>query len=121
MKVFVTALVPEATPYLEVDWTQPCAVVLGGEQNGCSPEMLAAADQLVAIPMQGFGQSLNVSVASAVILAEVCRQRLAAGCGPSWTDEKEQILRGWVEREVPKRPRRKRRAMELGLLPDEPA
>lgn len=117
LRVYVTALDERATPYLEVDWTKPAAIVLGGEKRGCSPEMLAAADELVTIPMLGFAQSLNVSVASAVVLAEASRQRLALdGYTPTWCDEKEELLRAWCDREVPKRPRRKRRAQELGLL-----
>jgi len=104
--VYVTALDEDAVSYLDVDWTQPCAVVLGGERSGCSPEMLAAADVLVTIPMLGFGQSLNVSVASAVILGEASRQRSEAGMyAPSWSEEKEQIFRGWLQREIPSRPR----------------
>jgi len=119
MKVYVAALDAAAVSYLDVDWTQPCAVVLGGEREGCSPEMLAAADALVTIPMLGFGQSLNVSVASAVLLGEAARQCSAAGLyAPSWSDEKEQTFRDWLAREVPDRPRRKRRAMELGLIPE---
>ena len=121
LRVFVTTLEEGATSYLDVDWTQPAAIVLGGEQTGCSPEMVAAADELVTIPMLGFAQSLNVSVASAVLLAEIARQRLAHAQGdPEWSDEKEALLRAWLDREVPKRPRRKRRALELGLIPDEP-
>jgi tRNA (guanosine-2'-O-)-methyltransferase len=122
MTVYVTALDPAAVSYLDVDWTQPCAVVLGGEREGCSPKMLASADALVTIPMLGFGQSLNVSVASAVLLGEAARQCAAAGLyAPTWSDEKEQTFRDWIEREVPDRPRRKRRAMELGLIPEDEA
>jgi tRNA (guanosine-2'-O-)-methyltransferase len=118
LKVYVTALDETAVSYLDVDWTEPCAVVLGGEREGCSAEMLAAADCLVTIPMFGFAQSLNVSVASAVILGEAARQCEAAGMyAPSWSDEKERIFRDWLFREVPDSPRRKRRAVELGLIP----
>jgi tRNA (guanosine-2'-O-)-methyltransferase len=120
LKVYATSLDPAALSYLDVDWAQPCAVVLGAERQGCSPEMLAAACARVTIPMQGFGQSLNVSVASAVILGEAARQCSAAGLfAPSWSDEKEQTFRDWLQREVPGRPRRKRRAVELGLIPED--
>ena len=48
--------------------------------------------------MVGFVQSLNVSVAAAVILAEVARQR--RGVQPPWTDHKANLLESWVERET---------------------
>jgi tRNA (guanosine-2'-O-)-methyltransferase len=119
LKIFVTALDDAAVSYLEVDWTQPCAVVLGGEREGCSAQMLAAADELVTIPMLGFGQSLNVSVAGAVILGEASRQRMDAGMyEPSWSEEKEQLLRSWLEREIPTEGGRERRGRVLGQKPE---
>lgn len=45
-----------------------------------TPEAIAAADRQVIIPMVGMAESLNVSVAAAVILYEAQRQRQAAGC-----------------------------------------
>jgi len=66
----------------EVDWRKPSAIVLGNEHLGISEEALAMADHNVYIPMFGMIQSLNVSVAAAVILYEVCRQRIAAGMYP---------------------------------------
>lgn len=108
LEVLVTSLSPDAVSYLEVDWTRPTAVVLGSEKTGCSPEMLAAADRLVTIPMLGFGQSFNVSVAAAVILAEAARQRRAAGMYEgSWSAEKQAIFDAWIDRELPSRRWRK--------------
>jgi tRNA (guanosine-2'-O-)-methyltransferase len=62
-----------------VDYTRPTAIVLGAEKWGVSEEALALADGLIHIPMLGMVQSLNVSVAAAVILFEAQRQRLQAG------------------------------------------
>ncbi len=68
-----------AVDYREVDYTQPTAVMMGAELYGISDEGLAAADQHVVVPMRGFVRSLNVSVATALILFEAHRQRSEAG------------------------------------------
>jgi tRNA (guanosine-2'-O-)-methyltransferase len=65
--------------FRSIDYTAKTAVVVGAELVGPSSAALAAADALVAIPMQGLGTSVNVSVAAAVILFEAQRQREAAG------------------------------------------
>ncbi|MDX1503243.1 MAG: TrmH family RNA methyltransferase, partial [Thermoanaerobaculia bacterium] len=59
---------PDAVDFREVDFTRPTALLLGQEKDGLSDEALAAADQVVAIPMLGAGLSLNVSVAAALVL-----------------------------------------------------
>lgn len=56
-------------------FTQPCAIVMGSEDRGISPSILKAADQLAKLPLLGEIESLNVSVACAVFLYEVVRQR----------------------------------------------
>lgn len=68
-----------AVDYLEVDYTQPTALVLGTELFGVSDITLAYVDQQIHIPMMGVTQSLNVSVACAIVLYEAQRQRQAAG------------------------------------------
>ena len=76
---------PTALNYLEVDYTQPCVIVLGAEKEGLSPTLQAACDTLVQIPMHGMVGSFNVSVAAAIILEQARQQRSAAGFyqGPS--------------------------------------
>lgn len=68
-----------ARDYREMNYTRPSAILLGAELHGLSPASLALADAHIAIPMLGFGRSLNVSVAAAAILFEAQRQRLHAG------------------------------------------
>lgn len=68
-----------AVPYREVDYTRPTALLLGTEKYGVSPGAAAAADADVIIPMMGMVASFNVSVATAIILAEACEQRRQAG------------------------------------------
>ena len=55
-------------------------LVFGNEHRGVSPEALVHADGSLVIPMMGMVQSLNISVACAVTLYEVLRQRRLAGC-----------------------------------------
>ncbi|WMT56244.1 tRNA (guanosine(18)-2'-O)-methyltransferase TrmH [Truepera radiovictrix] len=68
-----------ALDYREVDYTRPTCVLFGNEKHGVSREAADAADAHIVIPMLGMVQSLNVSVAAAVILFEAQRQRLQAG------------------------------------------
>jgi len=63
------------TNYTSADFTQPLALVMGSEEDGISEEILKIADELIRIPLQGEIGSLNVSVASGILLYEVLRQR----------------------------------------------
>lgn len=58
-----------------VDLKGPIALVMGSEEDGISDFMLRSADELVKIPMKGKIGSLNVSVAAALAVYEVVRQR----------------------------------------------
>lgn len=69
----------EATDYRELDYTKPTALLVGTELFGVTEEALAKSDHQVMIPMLGVTQSLNVSVACAIVLYEALRQRQAAG------------------------------------------
>ena len=61
----------------DIDLTGPIAIVMGSEGKGISQTMLSLADAKAAIPMAGEIGSLNVSIASAVVLYEAVRQRRA--------------------------------------------
>lgn len=65
--------------FREVDYVGATAIVMGAELYGISDEVRAAADVRVKIPMAGMARSLNVSVATALILYEAQRQRHRAG------------------------------------------
>ncbi len=77
--IYATRLARDAVDYRELDYTRPVAILLGSEKWGVSPDAAELADRSIVIPMLGMAQSLNVSVAAAVILFEAQRQRLAAG------------------------------------------
>ncbi len=68
-----------AIDYRRCDFTRPTAVLLGAERLGVSARAAALADAHIVVPMRGLVESLNVSVAAAVILYEAARQREEAG------------------------------------------
>jgi 23S rRNA (guanosine2251-2'-O)-methyltransferase len=61
--------------YDQLDYNMDCAVVLGAEGHGLHDLVRKTCDYLVSIPMMGRVSSLNVSVAGAVVMYEVARQR----------------------------------------------
>ena len=60
----------------EVQFTDPCAIVMGNEETGISKEVLHHSDEKIKLPIEGKTQSLNVSVACGAILYEAMRQKL---------------------------------------------
>ncbi|MBB1427088.1 tRNA (guanosine(18)-2'-O)-methyltransferase TrmH [Shewanella sp. SG44-2] len=78
MQVLTTTFSDSAVDFREIDYTQPTAIVMGNERDGVSAEAIAAADQHIIIPMRGMVQSLNVSVAAALVMYEAQRQREVA-------------------------------------------
>lgn len=79
MQILAAHLSDSATDFREIDYTQPTAIMLGTELHGVSEQGLALADKHIIIPMLGMIDSLNVSVAAAMILFEAQRQRLQSG------------------------------------------
>jgi tRNA (guanosine-2'-O-)-methyltransferase len=82
-RIYGTHLGADAVDYRDCDFTGPTAFVLGAEKWGLSEATAAAIDQPIVIPMAGMVQSLNVSVANAILLFEALRQRQAKGCLPN--------------------------------------
>jgi tRNA (guanosine-2'-O-)-methyltransferase len=79
MRILAAHPTAAAVPFREVDYTLPTCLLLGNEDGGLTADALAGADGVVAVPMEGMGTSLNVSVAAALLLFEAQRQRRAAG------------------------------------------
>ncbi len=71
----VVADVSGSTAYTEVNWRKPSALIVGRESVGLTTEEMAAADEIIRVPMQGATESLNVAVAAGIILFEAARQR----------------------------------------------
>jgi tRNA (guanosine-2'-O-)-methyltransferase len=109
-----------AVDYRDVDYTVPTALVMGAELYGVSPETLELADVQVVIPMSGMVRSLNVSVATALLLFEARRQRERAGLydvSRLTPDEFERRLFEWAYPSIALVHRRAGRAYP-GLGPD---
>ncbi len=81
--IAILAATPAAVhEYTEVDLTKPVAIALGTEQYGLSNVWMKHADLQVKIPMCGAADSLNVAMATTVLLYEVLRQRRSQGKAP---------------------------------------
>ncbi len=81
-KLIGTSISEASTDYRECDFTGSTAFVLGAEKWGLTNNAESLMDQLIYIPMCGMVQSLNVSVAAAILLFEAFRQRKSAGILP---------------------------------------
>ena len=102
-QILATYLSEDSVYFRSVDYTKPTLIVVGNEIKGVSEEILKYADKKIIIPMYGMAQSLNVSVATAVILYEAQRQREKKGMydKPSLTEEEiNQIIKKWSTEDV---------------------
>ena len=100
-KIYASMLDENAVDLYELDLTGPIAIVMGNEKRGVSPELQKLVDKSFYIPMRGMVQSLNVSVASAVILYEAQRQRFLKGMYsvPSFSKEElDNLIDKWCDK-----------------------
>jgi tRNA (guanosine-2'-O-)-methyltransferase len=83
-----------SVPLDEVDFSEPTAIVFGNERDGVCPEVLEASDARVIIPMLGFAQSFNISVAAAISLYHIVSdRRRRLGQHGDLDDDEQMILR----------------------------
>ena len=75
IKVFASEMTASAKLH-ELELTEPCAVIMGSEDNGVYPALMKICDAKFKIPMMGSFESLNVSVAAGMILYEAMQQRM---------------------------------------------
>jgi len=90
-----------AVDFYDLDLTGKVALVVGNEHRGISEEVVKKSDKLFYIPMVGMVQSLNVSVATAIILYEAMRQRLGKGMYDTCMITKEELdeqIAAWLEK-----------------------
>ncbi len=74
LKIFsVTEKAEDA--YYQQNFKEPLAIIMGSEEDGISPAYLEMSDAMLQIPMAGSISSLNVSVATGIVLFEALRQR----------------------------------------------
>jgi TrmH family RNA methyltransferase len=69
-----------STVYHEVEYRAPVVLWMGGERKGLNAEQMADCDVLVRLPMSGHSDSLNLAVATGIMLYEVLRQRVIKEC-----------------------------------------
>ncbi len=96
--IYCGALDPQAVNLYDLDVLRPCAFVFGNEHRGISPKLRAKSDRLFVIPMRGFVESFNVSVAAGICLAHAVRARELAGVESDLAAEEREALREAYER-----------------------
>lgn len=103
--LWASNLNPNAKQVWDVDFTGKTAILFGNEVEGVSPETQAICDGSFYIPMFGFSQSYNVSVAAAITLYEASRQRLhdKGQLGDLSPDQKESLMHSYATRSLPRR------------------
>lgn len=70
---------PESVHYLQPDWRGGIVLVMGAEGKGLRPRVAASCDVLVALPLHGRLESLNVNAAAAALLYGILQKRVDSG------------------------------------------
>ena len=102
-QIVVTHLSAQAVNYQTLDYRKPTVFVVGNEKEGVGEDVIAIADEMINIPMRGMVQSLNVSVATALLLYEAQTQLETAGKynTPQLSlKEKRKIKENWIYRDT---------------------
>lgn len=100
-KIYSSLLDENSVSLYDIDFTEKSLVVFGNESRGISQEVIEQSDKTFYIPMRGMVQSLNISVAAAVTLYEIQRQRLLKGMYDETSlseKEFEQLFDEWADR-----------------------
>lgn len=94
-----TALVTKSVTLERANFKKPkLALMIGNEHRGLSETALALASQLITIPMRGMVQSLNASVAAAVTISELTRQRAKLKTTAFSKKEQAALVAAWLDR-----------------------
>ncbi len=101
-RIVLAEATPDAVPLADSDLTGRVALVFGNERDGISAITRDRVDETVGIPMAGFVESLNVSVAASIVLHEVHRQRgegdsISGGLSPA---DRDRIRAVWYLKSV---------------------
>jgi tRNA (guanosine-2'-O-)-methyltransferase len=101
----IVATVPpgeNSIPFDTLSLDRPLAIVFGNEKDGISSEMSAAADLLTTIPMCGFVESLNISVAAALLVHSLStRLRRTRDDWRLTKAELDELLFEWTRKSIP--------------------
>lgn len=111
--------VGDATPLGDVDFSGHLAVVFGNELEGVSDDARRGADEVFTIPMSGFAESFNISVAASIVLHELRRRREKAGggAGDLSSERRDAIRAVWYMKSVREARRIVERELEDGYQP----
>ncbi|PIR04533.1 MAG: RNA methyltransferase [Candidatus Magasanikbacteria bacterium CG11_big_fil_rev_8_21_14_0_20_39_34] len=95
-----TILDAQATNFYQEDFTcEKIALIIGNEHRGISKEAQKFCDRKIYFPMRGFVESFNVSVAAALFLSEITRQRMQSGKDFSLSQiEKNKLMELWLQK-----------------------
>jgi tRNA (guanosine-2'-O-)-methyltransferase len=99
-KIYVTHLDKNAKPLEDIDVSSPFALCFGNEKDGASQELIDLADETVFIPMRGFVQSFNISVAAAVACYGLLDKLKASGEELISPAEKERLTAFYLTQSV---------------------
>ena len=100
--IVATSPGPDSKPLEEVEFKHPLALWFGTEKNGLTDEVIKSADELVSIPMYGFVESFNVSVAAALCLQSLTSR--LRGSDVDWRladDAQSPLLLDWCRQSIP--------------------
>ncbi len=103
-KILAGSLGEGTVPLHDFDYTGKIALVFGNEVDGASEAVVEMADGLFVIPLVGFSQSLNVSVAAGITIHHVRRwkEALEGTGGDLPEEEKQNLMEGWIKKSVKK-------------------
>jgi tRNA (guanosine-2'-O-)-methyltransferase len=100
-EIWASDLQDEAVPIEEIDVRKKIALVFGNEREGISDIARECADRRFVVPMQGFVESLNISVAAAVSCYHLSQKRTAQRCKTGLgDDDRRAILAAWLVQSI---------------------
>jgi len=101
-RILAGAFSDDALPLDGADFSGRVALVFSNELEGANPDVLEQVDGFFVIPMSGFSQSLNVSVAAGIVIHHVLKYKLESGeeLERIPNDVAERILEDWVKKSV---------------------
>ncbi len=103
-RILATVIDPKAKPLQEIDFNkQKIAIIFGNEGFGISETAKKAADELVYIPMNGFVDSINLSVSVGLMLYELSRQRQNKKIFNLTQEEQENLFKKWSRIDLSKK------------------
>jgi tRNA (guanosine-2'-O-)-methyltransferase len=99
----IAATVPSEDGIDPMDYKgkEPVALLLGSEHAGLSKELIKASDIQFTIPHHGFTKSMNVSVATAIFIYALLKNRHLRDC-PLGDEERDELHDLWAHRSVPR-------------------